>query len=375
MPLFSRAASGLKLAASCLLLAGACTYPGSPHDVDCGGSGEGAIACALLYNIARARYVAVGGNCTYWTSNSGSEWQQRTMPDCASGGSLLSVTYGNGVYVAVGDNAAATGCSIYTSANGANWTRRQCASSQTEPLNRVAFANGVFLAGSSCFRGTPPSPTFLGQRSIDGGANWVQTTIFAAGCGGAFDTASLVGTGSTFIWAQTNNFLQTRRSIDSGLTFPTLGGTSSLATTAPGRALLPSGRIVSYGESAGTGATDFSDDSGVTYSGATGATLTRIRALAGRSDSRVVALADNCTLAISTNNATTWGASTTIGGSCVNINFRGLIADPANGQFVAAGNSGGGNEVFGLSANGDPGTWQVIPLPNSNPVNALAGAF
>jgi hypothetical protein len=52
---------------------------------------------------------------------------------------LYGVTYGNGLFVAVGDDGA-----ILTSPDGVTWTRRT--SSTINPLYGATYGNGTFVA-------------------------------------------------------------------------------------------------------------------------------------------------------------------------------------------------------------------------------------
>ncbi len=56
------------------------------------------------------------------------------------GNSLNAVTYGNGIFVAVGDNGT-----ILTSPDGVTWTQES--SGTTDRLNAVNHGNGIFVAG------------------------------------------------------------------------------------------------------------------------------------------------------------------------------------------------------------------------------------
>ncbi|MGJ4788055.1 hypothetical protein EHQ52_04595 [Leptospira koniambonensis] len=79
-------------------------------------------------------FLAVGLSCSLWTSEDGVEWAadagSSVFPDC-SGGSLYSVTYGNGLYVVVGTltgkfDSRTDNCGLWTSPDGATWTRIPC---------------------------------------------------------------------------------------------------------------------------------------------------------------------------------------------------------------------------------------------------------
>ncbi|MGA2506941.1 MAG: hypothetical protein ABSF80_05635 [Chitinispirillaceae bacterium] len=82
-------------------------------------------------------YVVVGDTGTILTSPDGLVWTSRTSGIITR---LWSVTYGNGLYVTVGDSAR-----ILTSANGISWTNRVSGTSNN--LMSVTYGNGRYVAG------------------------------------------------------------------------------------------------------------------------------------------------------------------------------------------------------------------------------------
>jgi len=75
-------------------------------------------------------YTVLGG------AELGLQWSNRIT---ANTNQQTGVTYGNGVFVAVGG-----GGSIQTSTNGTTWTNRTTANTSTQ--NGVAYGNGVFVS-------------------------------------------------------------------------------------------------------------------------------------------------------------------------------------------------------------------------------------
>nr|WP_158540211.1 hypothetical protein [Thermus aquaticus]AWU47335.1 Cell wall binding protein [Thermus aquaticus] len=75
---------------------------------------------------------------------------------------LNSVTYGNGLFVAVRDSPS--GSAIYTSRNGRSWTEQP--SPTTKLLRDVAYGNGLFVAVGS-------EGTILTSRD---GVRWMRRT-------------------------------------------------------------------------------------------------------------------------------------------------------------------------------------------------------
>lgn len=83
------------------------------------------------------KYVAIASNGVAAYSENGVNWTQTTIP---SFGTVYDVTYGNGVYVAVGFAKLAYSTDCIT------WT--ECASITGHPFRSVCYGNGMFLAGS-----------------------------------------------------------------------------------------------------------------------------------------------------------------------------------------------------------------------------------
>ena len=90
-------------------------------------------------------FVAVGGNNTVLTSSDGVNWSKQilTAPYCnLSGG----VTYGNGLFVAVGGfyySSSSSPC-LFISSDGVTWTLKHL--SLGFALKAVAYGNGLFVA-------------------------------------------------------------------------------------------------------------------------------------------------------------------------------------------------------------------------------------
>ncbi len=113
-----------------------------------GGGGGGGGAPGATWTVRNLRaplisvthgnglFVAVGQGGTILTSPDGVTWTPRAS---GTGVSLCGVTHGNGLFVAVGD-----GGTILTSRDGVTWTRR--ASGTTEDLYAVTHGNGLFVA-------------------------------------------------------------------------------------------------------------------------------------------------------------------------------------------------------------------------------------
>jgi hypothetical protein len=120
--------------------------------------------------------AVVPGTTTAASSNDGITWTQRTLP---SSSTWKSVTYGNGLFVAAGSAGVAA-----TSPDGITWTAR------TLPANAdwrsVTYGNGVFVAvSSSNAAATSPDGITWTGRTLPG-----QDSNVVAYGNGAFVTGS-----------------------------------------------------------------------------------------------------------------------------------------------------------------------------------------
>jgi hypothetical protein len=86
-------------------------------------------------------YVAVGDAGTILTSPDGLNWTSQASGITTR---LWSVAYGNNLYVTVGDSGGGSG-RILTSANGISWTNRVSGTSNN--LISLTYGNGLYLAG------------------------------------------------------------------------------------------------------------------------------------------------------------------------------------------------------------------------------------
>lgn len=118
-------------------------------------------------------FVAVGATRdsfsqpVVWTSPDGYVWTPRDVSalNLTWGNNLLGVTCGDGVYVAVGGNAATN--TVQTSTNGIEWTMRDShlSNSGLIPLGGVAYGNGVFVAGGPWLITSPDGIAWTKQDS------------------------------------------------------------------------------------------------------------------------------------------------------------------------------------------------------------------
>jgi hypothetical protein len=132
-----------------------------------------------LYSVAflNNEFMVVGGsNCVY-TSSDGNVWSSRIVGRASF---LSAVTYGGGIYVAVGyyeenaDGLNSRGC-IFTSPDGKEWTER--VSGTRWSLGSVAYGNGTFVVSGSQLLTSADGITWT---PIEGG-EWPGGVLFAKG--------------------------------------------------------------------------------------------------------------------------------------------------------------------------------------------------
>jgi hypothetical protein len=113
-------------------------------------------------------YVAVGQlGYLYSSTDSGITWASRTSGFGSN--QIQSVTYGNGIFVAVGNNGTIT-----SSTDGITWTARTAGVS-TNTLNCVEYVNNVFIAvGAGAAGGTG------GITTSTDGITWTKRTTPAS---------------------------------------------------------------------------------------------------------------------------------------------------------------------------------------------------
>jgi hypothetical protein len=96
-------------------------------------------------------YVAVGGRPdrgTVATSTDGVNWSARTVPVTGSflGTPFVGVAFGNGVFVATAGADENGYALVFTSKDGTNWSRQPIDAIRQFGLNSVAFGDGQFVA-------------------------------------------------------------------------------------------------------------------------------------------------------------------------------------------------------------------------------------
>jgi len=139
---------------------------------------------SVTYGIVNgnSRFVAVAADGEVMTSSNGENWNQETTP---SANWWTSVTFGNGLFVAVTDDPV--GSQVMTSSNASTWTLR------TTPIDNswksVTHGNGLFVAVSSTGAGdrvmTSPNGITWTIRQSAADNDWYSVThgngLFVAG--------------------------------------------------------------------------------------------------------------------------------------------------------------------------------------------------
>jgi hypothetical protein len=137
-------------------------------------------------------FVAVsstGIDCVM-TSPDGITWTSRTS---AADNSWLSVTYGNGLFVAVAYDGTDR---VMTSPDGITWTSRTSAADNTWPS--VTYGNGLFVAVAGSGTGNRVMTSLIGTTIFDGtSAQEITGTLTAASAFGHLTIANTSGDGAT----------------------------------------------------------------------------------------------------------------------------------------------------------------------------------
>src|SRR5262245_40805787 len=140
---------------------------------------------------------------TWLHADSLDNWHLRSPP-ASSTGNLAAVTYGSGLFVAVGPaDSPLQRELILTSPDALTWTARS--SGNTNPLTAVAHGNGTFVA-----LGTLHSGGFLPDSAMivtsSDGTNWANSALFPSNTLGAvtYGNGVFVTVGDRVILASSN---------------------------------------------------------------------------------------------------------------------------------------------------------------------------
>jgi hypothetical protein len=137
-------------------------------------------------------FVAVGAYGTILISSDGSTWTV-TIPNTTN--NLNTVAYGNGFFIAVGENGA-----ILTSSDGRVWRLKD--SGTTQYLNGITYGDGTFVVVG----GIPPNPGII--LTSNDGEVWKEQTYPTRGpfWGVAYGNSTFVTVGGDFIHIMPNTY-------------------------------------------------------------------------------------------------------------------------------------------------------------------------
>jgi len=134
----------------------------------------------LNLNYANGRFLGLGGYASVVISADGTNWAVTSLPTVPNPiyvngySSFGDITYGNGIYVEVGDISGVG--NIYTSTDGTNWTSRTSSPAPGGHISSVAYGANLFVAiGSNdgleyTAGGSAHGVTVWTRRSIPGGS-------------------------------------------------------------------------------------------------------------------------------------------------------------------------------------------------------------
>ncbi len=250
----------LRLSLLALGFSAASCVPLKTHPLD---SNEmtGLLMSALLL-FQRSTIVAVGSNCSIWTTVNGTSWDKKNgAGDCSVGENFNAVKYAGGSlrnWVAVGGGSNT--CRIIYSTDGESWTGKTCHSSAaTKPLHAIAFGNNTLVAGGTCINcATCASETYHITYATNPAADWtlMGSPFPLSGTPSATDRVASVifSNGKFFMSFNACTAPAPAISSDNGTTFAMGTGSSLIAgfklATGPKIGVNPP-RILAYGQSAG----------------------------------------------------------------------------------------------------------------------------
>ncbi|MEQ9202781.1 MAG: Ig-like domain-containing protein, partial [Cyclobacteriaceae bacterium] len=173
-------------------------------------------------------FVAIGESGTgnrVMTSPDGIEWTSRTS---AADNGWSSVTFGNGLFVAVGESG--TGNRVMTSPDGIVWTSRTSAADNL--WSSVTFGNGLFVAVSTSGTGnrvmTSPDGITWTSRSSSADYSWYSVTYG----NGLFVAVSYSGTGNSVMTSPDGITWTTRASANDYVWYSVTYGNGLFVATA-----------------------------------------------------------------------------------------------------------------------------------------------
>ena len=295
-------------------------------------------------------FVAVSSSTSIMTSPDGINWTSRKHANT----SMTSVTYGNGLYVAVGHN------SVMTSNDGITWTTR------TSPVNliwqSVTYGNGIFVAVSSGRVMTSTNGIVWTSQTVTG--TW-QCITYGNGLFVAVAHNNVMTSPDGNNWTSRTTAANNQwQSVTYGngifvAVAQAQGGTENTIMTSPDGVIWTSRNSVAkntwdsvtYGNGLfvavapaidGTGNTVMTSPDGITWTGRTSAATNFWSSVTyGNGLFVAVSSTGKGNRVMTSPDGNTWTSRST---SAVNNNW--LAVTYGNGLFVAVANSGTGNRVM-----------------------------
>ncbi|XDD49083.1 hypothetical protein AB3N59_11660 [Leptospira sp. WS92.C1] len=335
--------------------------------------------------IPNHQFIAVGESCSSWLSRDGITWNYSAdrFPGCNQG-TIRSVAYGNGVWVAVGTKTlTGLSCGIWSSHDdGETWALRDCdtvviaGTPSIKNLFVVTYGGDRFWAAGGHNNGGTSSD-FFGQMSFDG-INWTYL--------GIIDGTSALGTDSLY----SASYNAARSNIHFGgthshsaminMAVPSLvdGVITIAAPSTKNRVLaLKSGRVMVYGDNDETTPTSsvVKLNSVLTAFGFINTTAlpTAIQGQANTAvegKDKIVLLGDSCSMDYYEFGLNVWhpGSGSVVNG-CSSGSINGSAYNTMLDRYVIVGAS----NFFGYSNTGLPSAWTIVsPEIEGSPLDILA---
>ncbi|PJZ55854.1 hypothetical protein [Leptospira barantonii] len=321
-------------------------------------------------------FVAVGEKCSSWTSKDGKTWtySNSKFSGCTDG-SVNSIAFGNGTWVAVGALNANGGCGIWSSKDADIWTASSCAPNPSPPngtsalhnLNTIVYGGTNFIAGGPHNYSTT-GVGFFGQISSDG-STWQYLSLT--------DGSTYIGT--DYLYSSSYNSVSSEIYFSGihnvnpevvKLTVPALAQSSvsvNMPSSSYGVLALKSGKILLYGDDNYTNPTVGIVKIGtpITTLGSTASANTGVGShinIAVEGKDKIVVLGNQCKMDYYGLTAQVWhsGAAPNMTG-CSGLDWMSLSYNSTLDLYVAGAKvTGTVPTAFGYSTTGLPSDWTVV---------------
>lgn len=322
------------------------------------------------------RFVAVGEKCSSWTSKDGKTWtySNSKFSGCTDG-SVNSIAFGNGTWVAVGALNANGGCGIWSSKDADVWTASSCAPNPSPPNGTAALhnLNTIVYGGSNFIAGGPHNYSttgvgFFGQISSDG-SSWQYLSLM--------DGSSYIG--SDYLYSSSYNGVSSEIYFSGvhnvnpeviRISLPSMTQSSvsvGMTSFSYGVLALKSGKILLYGDDNYTNPTVGVVKLGtpLTNLGSTASTNTGVGShinIAAEGKDKVVVLGNQCKMDYYGLTAQFWHSSNAPNMSgCSGLDWMSLSYNSTLDLFVAGAKVAGTvPTAFAFSTTGLPADWTVV---------------